>query len=228
MKVCGIKNLKISEEDNKETFKNYLISIGAYNETTKQIDIKKLIKSMIKDLPEYGDYLKSMYIELTTKTESHVLIRTRDAKEKTDTEPKDELQKYIEEAKSYYYMSYNDDGRSKLRKYLFNIFYSNIFYNANKTLETIKETMILVCDIISGLPEFKHLVTKFFGEDYRAKINSYTEADYNILSSVGSNHQNHNNPIMSLFDELDEVMKDVTKTWLDPNNKNGYTDVYYK
>ena len=88
--------------------------------------------------------------------------------------------------------------------------------------------MITICDIVSSFPALKSVVTEFFGEDYRAKINSYTESDMSILRVLSSNHPELMNPALNMLYKMDEKMKEYFEQLNDPNNKNGYTDVYYK
>lgn len=225
----GINNLRASKEDNKQAFMSYLQSINAYNKENGKIDIKKIVKALCDDVPKFKDYVKALYIEWTKprpKEEPHIIIRTRDAKETTNTEYSEEVQKYIDEAKSHFGISDNYTN-SYLHTYLY-----NLYWRLNEpdqwSLDSIKKSMITICDIVSSFPELKSIVTEFFGNDYRTKINSYTDADSELLHCLSSNHPELVNPLMYMLDKMDEKMKEYIEQLKNPNNQNGYTDVYYK
>lgn len=225
----NIVDINASNEENKKAFLEYLLSIGAYNEEDKYIDKRKLVKALCNDVPEFKNYVKALYIQWTKPVpteQPHVIIRTRATEENTETSYSEETQKYINEAKSHFGIS-TDSTTSYLHSYLYSLFLQ--LNNQNGwNLDSIKENMIIICDIISSFPELKLLVTQFFGEDYRTKINSYTENDYNILRCLNCNHTELMNPVLYMLYKVDERMKEYFEQLRDPENKNGYTDVYYK
>lgn len=58
--------------------------------------------------------------------------------------------------------------------------------------------MIFVCDIVSNIPEYKDILVKYFGDDYKDTI-SNSEIKTLIIDS---NHRSSISPIYLMFREI--------------------------